>query len=80
MFILSSPCWRQPHASNGHKKHLLRPIRPRRTREKTELNGSSHGVTRRYSIRSTAREAIATSCCRKIQIYELKNEKKTYNF
>lgn len=29
-----SPCWRQPHAPNGHKKHLLRPIRPRRTREK----------------------------------------------
>lgn len=36
----------------------------------------SHGVTGRYSIRSATREAIATGCRRKIQIYELKNEKK----
>lgn len=76
IFILSSPCWRQPHAPNGHKKHLLRPIRPRRTREKTELNGSSYGATGRYSIRSVTRKTIATGCRRKIQIYELKNEKK----
>jgi len=76
MFILSLPCWRQPYAPNGNKKHLLRPIRSRCTREKTELNGSSHGATGRYSVRSAAREAIATGCRRKIQIYELKNEKK----
>ncbi len=42
--ILLLPCWRQPHAPNGHKKHLLRPIRSRRTRGKTELNGSTHGA------------------------------------
>ena len=42
---LSSPCWRQPHAPNGYKRHLLRTIWPRCTREKTELNGSSYGVT-----------------------------------
>ena len=46
---------------------------------KTELNGSSYGVTGRYSIRSAAREAIATGGRRKIQIYELKT-KKTDNF
>ncbi len=62
------------------KKHLLRPIRSRCAREKTELNGSSYGVTGRYSIRSAAREAIATGCRRKIQIYELKKRKKTDNF
>ena len=44
---------------------------------KTELNGSSYGVTGRYSIRSAAREAIATGCRRKIQIYELKTKKRT---
>ena len=44
---------------------------------KTELNGSSHGVTGRYSIRSATREAIATGCRRKIQIYELKTKKRT---
>lgn len=76
MFILLLPCWRQPHAPNGNKKHLLRPIRSRCAREKTELNGSSYGVTGRYSIRSAARKAIATGGRRKIQIYELKNEKK----
>lgn len=76
ILLLLSPCWRQPHAPNGNKKHLLRPIRPRCTREKTELNGSSHGAAGRYSVRSAAREAIATGCRRKIQIYELKNEKK----
>ncbi len=43
---------------------------------KTELNGSSHGAAGRYSIRSTARKAITAGGRRKIQIYELKNEKK----
>lgn len=76
MFILSLPCWRQPHAPNGNKKHLLRSIRSRCTREKTQLNGSSHGAAGRHSITSTARKAIATGGRRKIQIYELKNEKK----
>ena len=47
-------------------------------RRKTELNGSSHGVAGRYSVRSGAREAIATGGRRKIQIYELK--RKTDNF
>lgn len=44
--------------------------------KKTQLNGSSHGAAGRHSIRSTARKAIATGGRRKIQIYELKNEKK----
>ena len=48
-------------------------------RRKTELNGSSHGAAGRYSVRSAAREAIATGGRRKIQIYELKT-KKTDNF
>lgn len=76
ILLVLSPCWRQPHAPNGNKKYLLRPIRPRCTGEKTELNGSSHGAAGRYSVRSAAREAIATGGRRKIQIYELKNEKK----
>lgn len=34
---------------------------------KTELNGSSYGVTGRYSIRSAARKAIATGSRRKFR-------------
>ena len=37
--------WGKSNAPNGYKRHLLRTIWPRCTREKTELNGSSYGVT-----------------------------------